>query len=79
MADTLTHEPAGARRRPDSPSGPPSRPSPTTYVLRIIVTAYLFLLVAWPVSLVATNTFDDGLDVDPRASSRTPTSSRRSG
>jgi sulfate transport system permease protein len=32
-----------------------------TYVLRLIAAAYLFFLVAWPVSLVATNTFDDGL------------------
>jgi sulfate transport system permease protein len=32
-----------------------------TYVLRLIATAYLFFLVAWPVSLVATNTFEDGL------------------
>ncbi|NPC42356.1 sulfate ABC transporter permease [Nocardioides sp. zg-1230] len=31
-----------------------------TYLLRLIVTAYLFFLVAWPVSLVVTNTFDDG-------------------
>ncbi|WP_181313046.1 sulfate ABC transporter permease [Nocardioides campestrisoli] len=30
------------------------------YVLRLIVVAYLFLLVAWPVSLVAINTFDGG-------------------
>jgi sulfate/thiosulfate transport system permease protein len=30
-------------------------------VLRAIVAAYLFLLVAWPVSLVAKNTFADGL------------------
>nr|WP_301539007.1 sulfate ABC transporter permease subunit [Nocardioides sp. zg-1230] len=29
-------------------------------MLRLIVTAYLFFLVAWPVSLVVTNTFDDG-------------------
>ncbi len=32
------------------------------YVLRLIVAAYLILLVAWPVSLVAKNTFDGGLD-----------------
>ncbi|PKH43890.1 sulfate transport system permease protein [Nocardioides alpinus] len=31
-----------------------------TYVLRIVATAYLFFLVAWPVSLVVTHTFDDG-------------------
>jgi sulfate/thiosulfate transport system permease protein len=28
--------------------------------LRLVVVAYLFLLVAWPVSLVAVNTFDGG-------------------
>jgi sulfate transport system permease protein len=32
-----------------------------TYLLRIVVIGYLFLLVAWPVSLVARNTFADGL------------------
>jgi sulfate transport system permease protein len=36
------------------------RRTPTTYVLRFVVSAYLFLLVAWPVSLVAVNTFEDG-------------------
>jgi sulfate/thiosulfate transport system permease protein len=30
------------------------------YLLRLIVVAYLFFLVAWPVSLVAINTFDGG-------------------
>ncbi len=44
MADSMTLEP----RRP------------TTYLLRGIVAAYLILLVAWPVSLVAVNTFEDG-------------------
>ena len=32
----------------------------TTYLYRTIVTVYLVLLVAWPVSLVAKNTFDEG-------------------
>ncbi|RJS46157.1 sulfate ABC transporter permease subunit [Nocardioides cavernaquae] len=32
------------------------------YVLRIVVVGYLFLLVAWPVSLVVRNTFADGFD-----------------
>jgi sulfate transport system permease protein len=32
----------------------------TRYALRLVVTAYLFMLVAWPVSLVARNTFEDG-------------------
>jgi sulfate transport system permease protein len=30
------------------------------YVLRLVVIAYLFLLVAWPVALVAKNTFTNG-------------------
>jgi sulfate/thiosulfate transport system permease protein len=34
----------------------------TTYALRAVVVAYLLLLVAWPVTLVATNTFESGLD-----------------
>src|SRR3546814_11576734 len=32
----------------------------TSYLFRLIVSAYLFLLVALPVSLVAKNTFSDG-------------------
>ena len=60
MVDVLTREveapppalPRVTRRR---------RKSPTTYLLRILVAGYLFLLVAWPVSLVAVNTFDDGM------------------
>ena len=62
MADTLIRPPADAtppveeRRRP-----PRVRKTPVTYLLRFIVTAYLFFLVAWPVSLVVTHTFDDGL------------------
>ena len=31
------------------------------YLLRIVVAAYLFFLVAWPVYLVGQNAFDDGL------------------
>lgn len=69
MADTVIHDgadgaapaatgpglrpgPTGSRRRP--------RRSPTTYLFRVVVIAYLFLLVAWPVSLVAQKTFEDG-------------------
>jgi sulfate transport system permease protein len=60
VVDVLTREvetpppapPRQTRRR---------RKSPTTYLLRILVAGYLFLLVAWPVSLVAVNTFDDGM------------------
>ncbi|NPC98521.1 sulfate ABC transporter permease [Nocardioides sp. zg-DK7169] len=36
--------------------------SPATYLIRLVVVVYLVLLVAWPVALVATNTFDGGLD-----------------
>lgn len=49
MAETRTVARTGVRR------------TPTTYVLRFVVAAYLFLLVAWPVSLVAVHTFGDGL------------------
>nr|WP_216654370.1 sulfate ABC transporter permease subunit [Nocardioides sp. zg-DK7169] len=31
-------------------------------MIRLVVVVYLVLLVAWPVALVATNTFDGGLD-----------------
>ncbi len=34
----------------------------TTWLLRVIVVAYLFLLVAWPTGLIAQNTFANGLD-----------------
>jgi sulfate transport system permease protein len=37
------------------------RGTPTTYVFRALAATYLFFLVAWPVSLVAENTFADGL------------------
>lgn len=60
MTDTLVREvadapPAEELRRPTR-----VRRTPTTYVLRAVVTLYLFFLVAWPVSLVVTNTFDGG-------------------
>ena len=35
-------------------------PWPVRYLFRFIAVAYLFMLVAWPVSLVAKNTFADG-------------------
>jgi sulfate transport system permease protein len=61
VADTLTLPPEAPpveeRRRP-----PRVRKTPVAYVMRFVVTAYLFFLVAWPVSLVATNTFADGFD-----------------
>jgi sulfate transport system permease protein len=34
----------------------------TTYAFRLIAVGYLFMLVAWPVGLVAKNTFADGFD-----------------
>jgi sulfate transport system permease protein len=61
VADTLTLPPEALpveeRRRP-----PRVRTTAVTYLMRLVVTAYLFFLVAWPVSLVATNTFADGFD-----------------
>ncbi|NRQ49830.1 sulfate ABC transporter permease [Aeromicrobium stalagmiti] len=35
--------------------------TPGTYVRRLIVVGYLFLLIVWPVSLVVVKTFDGGL------------------
>ena len=43
-------------------TAPGARRGPGRYVLRLVVVAYLFLLVAWPVSLVAKHTFADGWD-----------------
>lgn len=45
-------EPAPARRA--------RRRTPLTYAFRVVVTVYLFFLVAWPVALVAKNAFADG-------------------
>lgn len=39
-----------------------ARRGPITYLLRVLVVVYLVLLVAWPVALVVTNTFDGGTD-----------------
>lgn len=61
MADTLIHDVAAPPPVETSGRQPRVRRTPTTYVLRLVATAYLFFLVAWPVSLVATNTFEDGL------------------
>ncbi|GAA3543172.1 sulfate ABC transporter permease subunit CysW [Aeromicrobium flavum] len=51
---------------PPEPSAPTrqrrARKGPVTYLVRLLVVAYLFLLVAWPVSLVVTHTFENGLD-----------------
>lgn len=61
MADTLTHDVAAPAQIETSRRPPRVPKTPTTYVLRIIATAYLFFLVAWPVSLVVTNTFANGV------------------
>jgi sulfate transport system permease protein len=34
----------------------------TTYAIRFLVLAYLFMLIVWPVALVVSTTFDGGLD-----------------
>jgi sulfate transport system permease protein len=57
MPEIVEAPPAEERRRP-----PRVRKTPVTYLMRLVVTAYLFFLVAWPVSLVATNTFANGFD-----------------
>ncbi|HEU4336107.1 MAG TPA: sulfate ABC transporter permease subunit [Nocardioides sp.] len=61
MADTLIRPPAEAAPVEERRRQPRVRKTPVTYLLRLIVAAYLFFLVAWPVSLVVTHTFDDGL------------------
>ena len=53
MAETLDARRRGVRRR---------RKPTTTYLFRVIAVGYLFMLVAWPVGLVAKNTFADGFD-----------------
>lgn len=68
MADTLAPspsvatEPRGSRSRPVPPTAAARRRrrGPFTYVLRVVVIAYLVLLVAWPVALVAVNALADG-------------------
>ncbi len=36
--------------------------TPTKWLLRIVAIGYVFLLVAWPVSLVGARAFEGGLD-----------------
>ena len=62
MVDTLTRPVPPPPVAPAAPASRARRPRPTvtTYLLRLVAATYLFLLVAWPVSLVAVNTFDDG-------------------
>ncbi|GAB3812224.1 sulfate ABC transporter permease subunit CysW [Tessaracoccus terricola] len=52
-----------ARGNPGKHSVVHGNRGPLRYVLRALVVFYLFMLVAWPVSLVAINTFADGPDV----------------
>ncbi|HEY7045310.1 MAG TPA: sulfate ABC transporter permease subunit [Nocardioidaceae bacterium] len=47
--------------RPRPGAARASKRSPGTYVLRVLVIAYLFFLVAWPVYLVGRNAFARGL------------------
>jgi sulfate transport system permease protein len=60
VADTLIRPPAEVPPVEERRKAPRVRKTPVTYLLRFIVTAYLFFLVAWPVSLVVTHTFDNG-------------------
>ena len=69
MADTLIHPGARTDSADAGPTGgsprsaqtrPPRPPWLARYVVRTIVIAYLFFLVAWPVSLVAQNALADG-------------------
>lgn len=71
MADLLgrlrdpEHRPGeGAAARPGTSGRGRSRKrkTPTTYVFRFLVIGYLFLLVAWPVSLIVKQTFSGGFD-----------------
>jgi len=70
---SLPEQPAPAPGAGDGPLGPepgraarpprrrrPRRRTTTTYVFRFVTIAYLVMLVAWPVSLVAKETFADG-------------------
>lgn len=66
MADTLVSAVRGdAEARADRPARSPRRSgprrTPLTYLFLFVTVAYLVLLVAWPVSLVAKVTFADGV------------------
>lgn len=61
MVDLAVREPVKPTRRA-KPTAAVRRKGPFAYLIRFLVVAYLFLLVAWPVALVATNTFEDGTD-----------------
>ena len=56
MAEVLRRRPRGAARR----GAAGGRQGPGRHLLRAIVIAYLFVLVAWPVARVARNAFADG-------------------
>ncbi len=55
--DAVDEPPKRRRRRTAR-----TRKGPVTYLMRAVVIVYLFLLVAWPVSLVVTNTFENGTE-----------------
>lgn len=60
MADTLTRDVAASAPAETTVRRQRVGKTPTTYALRLIAAAYLFFMVAWPVSLIVTNTFDGG-------------------
>jgi len=53
---------AEAIRTAATSRGRRARPTALTYAFRAVVIAYLFFLVAWPVSLVVKYTFEDGFE-----------------
>jgi sulfate transport system permease protein len=63
MASVLVARPASAGVDGAGPGRAAAlrRKAPTRWALRVIVVAYLFMLVVWPVALVAKATFADGL------------------
>lgn len=61
MADTsLAERPARVAPPRRAPRRGWRPKSPATYLIRLVVVAYLVLLVAWPVVLVGTNAFEGG-------------------
>lgn len=65
MADIDVASPRATEVRPATAAAKRARrprKRPAVYVLRFIALAYVFFLVAWPVSLVYANTFSGGID-----------------
>lgn len=62
--DAVDLGPASVHAPSPVPASPArrTRKGPLTYLFRAVVIAYLVLLVAWPVSLVAKETFADGFE-----------------